>query len=374
MEQVKRLEVYLDSHRVGTMALYKGRLGAFEYVPEWLEKGFSISPFKLPLRKGVFLPQWDPFDGTFGIFADSLPDGWGRLLVDRMLQREHLDPMAVDNLTRLAIVGSSGRGALEYKPDLSRVAEQDIRDYDVLAESCKKLLQSEPVENLDELYRFGGSSGGARPKAMVSVDGEEWLVKFPSTYDSDDIGKQEYDYVECAAHCGIEVPEHRLIGSNHCAGYYACRRFDRMAGPAGTKKIHMVSVSALLELSHRIPSLDYNALMALTWQLTKSMPELEKLFRLMCFNVFAHNRDDHSKNFSYLYENGLWRLAPAYDMTYSYSIGGEHATTVNGNGKDPRQEDLLSVAKKAGLNKTKAKQILEEVRQTVNSELQLYLK
>lgn len=89
---------------------------AFEYDENWLKDGFAISPFSLPLEKKVFLPKPDPFDGLFGAFSDSLPDGWGRLLVDRMLLHEHINPDEIDMLNRLAIVGKTGMGALEYRP------------------------------------------------------------------------------------------------------------------------------------------------------------------------------------------------------------------------------------------------------------------
>ena len=134
----------------------------------------------------------------------------------------------------------------------------------------------------------------------------------------------------------------------------------------------MISASALLETSHRIPNLDYNILMQLTLHLTQDYEEVEKLYRLMCFNVFAHNRDDHSKNFSFLYDNGKWSLSPAYDLTYSNSIGGEHATTVAGNGLNPGMEELLSVAKQIGLNEKWAKNTAQEIRETVNNELKIY--
>ncbi|MBR5620340.1 MAG: HipA domain-containing protein, partial [Clostridia bacterium] len=130
---------------------------------------------------------------------------------------------------------------------------------------------------------------------------------------------------------------------------------------------------ALLEVSHRVPALDYSSLMSLTWQLTKQADDLKKLFTLMCFNVFAHNRDDHSNNFSFLCDNGNWRLAPAYDLTYSNSIGGEHATTVAGEGRKPDITDILKVAKKAGMKESHARQIAERVQETVSSRLSAYL-
>jgi len=136
----------------------------------------------------------------------------------------------------------------------------------------------------------------------------------------------------------------------------------------------MVSVAGLLETSHRIPNLDYDILMKLTLQLTKSMEECEKLYRLMCFNVFAHNRDDHSRNFTYLYRESekRWVLSPAYDLTYSSSIGGEHATTVNGNGVNPGIKDLLAVAKRIGINNARAKKMAENIQECVYSRLYIY--
>ena len=134
----------------------------------------------------------------------------------------------------------------------------------------------------------------------------------------------------------------------------------------------MASASALLEVSHRVPALDYTSLMALTWQLTKKADELLKLYTLMCFNVFAHNRDDHSNNFTFLCDNGDWRLAPAYDLTYSNSMGGEHATTVAGEGRNPTLKDLLAVAKKAGIRESAAKEIAEMVETTVDKRLSKY--
>ena len=134
----------------------------------------------------------------------------------------------------------------------------------------------------------------------------------------------------------------------------------------------MISASAVLETSHRIPNLDYEILMKLTLELTKDFEEIEKLFRLMCFNVFAHNRDDHSKNFTYIYneKEERWVLSPAYDLTYSYSIGGEHATTVSGNGSNPGMREILSVASSIGMDGKSARRIAEEIRECVYERLE----
>lgn len=376
MQKIEKLEVFYKQRKVGTIALYKNFLAAFQYDTEWLADGFSISPFSLPLEQRVFIPKADPFDGIFGVFADSLPDGWGRLLVDRMLLKHHLQPNSIGNLNRLAIVGSSGMGALKYKPELNFEQKETSLDLDRLAADCASILKTDRADDLDELFRLGGSSGGARPKILAKIDGEDWLIKFSSGGDGKDIGLQEYEYSLCAKECGVTMAETKLFPSRQCAGYFGVRRFDRIDTDKGTERIHMVSVSGLLETSHRIPNLDYDLLMKLTLNLTKDFTEIERLFRLMCFNVFAHNRDDHSKNFSYLYKENekRWQLAPAYDLTFSFSLGGEHATAVHGNGLNPGKPDVLAVAKEIGMEQRKARRIAEEIYECVQERLGKYLK
>lgn len=372
MNRIKTLEVFFKERKVGTLAVTGDHLTAFEYDGAWMETGFPVSPLSLPLEKKVFLPKWEPFWGLFGVFEDSLPDGWGRLLVDRMLLREHMDPHQVDSLNRLAIVGDSGMGALTYRPCHELWTEGQILDYDRMAEQCRQMLLTNETEDLDELFRLGGSSGGARPKILTEVDGEPWIIKFPSSLDPPDIGEQEYAYAKCAVNCGIQMSETRLFASGICGGYFGTRRFDRFRDKEGhLMRRHMLTVSAILETSHRIPNLDYHILMKLTSILTRDHTQLLQLFRRMCFNVFAHNRDDHSKNFTYLYdeEKDSWKLSPAYDLTYSSSIGGEHATSVNGNGKNPRKKDLLEVADQAGIEGREAQQIIAEIEEKVQDSL-----
>ncbi len=370
MNNHKQLEVYMNQKHVGTLAETKDRLAAFEYSDEWIESGFSISPISLPLQKGVFIPKkYDPFDGLFGVFADSLPDGWGRFLVDRLLLKNHINPSSVSAFMRMAIVGNNGMGALEYLPSSELITEKSELSLDELAVECEKMFDTENSEYLDELFCMGGSSGGARPKVNYEIDGAEWIVKFPSSIDRKHIGREEYDYSVCAKKCQLPMTETKLLPSKHCEGYFATKRFDR----ENNRKIHMVSVSGLLETSHRIPNLDYNILMQLTMKITHSYEEVEKLFRWMCFNVFAHNRDDHSKNFSFIYQNKEWKLSPAYDLTYSSSIGGEHATTINGNGSTPGMYDIMEVAKKVKMDEKKAQRIADEIREIVVEDLKEYI-
>ena len=376
MRKGNALQVFYDGKLVGTLAMTADHKAAFQYSEEWIENGFPISPFSLPLKKQVFVPTKDYFDGLFGVFADSLPDNWGRLLLDRLLRAHKQNPDKLTVLDRLAIVGKSGMGALTYYPE-KKIDEQygDV-DLDELAEQCRKILNTEYSDRLDELYRLGGTSGGARPKIMTTVNGEEWIIKFPAHVDGENAGKMEYDYSCCAKKCGIIMSETRLFPSENCEGYFGIKRFDRISDKNGTKRIHMLTAAALLELNFEQPSLDYHSLMKLTKILTRdNEKDMRERFRRMCFNVFAHNRDDHSKNFTYLYddEKDRWSLSPAYDLTYSNTYYGEHTTTVDGNGRNPGRKELLTVGIAAGMKKEVCIESMDMVEKCVKNMLGRYL-
>lgn len=364
---VRSLVVSYGGRQVGTLAQTDDGPVVFEYDDAWLTEGFSVSPFSLPLEKRVFVAPARPLDGLFGVFDDSLPDGWGRLLVDRMLKERGIDPYSVSPLARLAIVGNSGMGALCYEPELTLLPEATEKSLDELAQECAEVLRNEYVEDLDTLYALGGSSGGARPKVLAEIDGTSWIVKFPSSRDPQDIGAQEFAIAGAAAACGLEMPEVRLMPSDLCEGYFAIRRFDRVPDGGGSEhRVHMVSAGGLLETSHRIPNLDYGLLMKLALRLTDSMEEVERLYRLMVFNVVVGNRDDHAKNFTFLHEGEGWCLSPAYDLTQNGGINGEHTTTVNGKGRGITLEDLQEVGARAGLRASEARRIAREVRDTAH--------
>ena len=373
MKADRYLKVLYQGRLAGTLALTPEKKAAFEYADEWLKDGFSISPFSLPLKKQVFVPQKDYFHGLFGVFADSLPDAWGNILLNRLLKKKGINADQMDILDRLAIVGSSGMGALTYQPEIQVAEEGSGLDLDYLSEQCQSILETEYTEELDRLYHLGGTSGGARPKIMTKIGEEDWIIKFPARHiDGEESGLMEYEYAKCAAACKIQMPETKLFPSQKCRGYFGTKRFDRVRadGAGETKKIHMLTATALLELDFEQPSLDYHSLMKLTKILTRNNQEdMQNMFRRMCFNVFAHNRDDHSKNFSFLYdeEKDCWRLSPAYDLTYSTTYYGEHTTTVDGEGASPGIREILAVGTAAGLGKryceAAAQEILEKVKQ-----------
>jgi serine/threonine-protein kinase HipA len=353
MQVNKKLDVYYHEQHVGTLAETPDKRIAFQYDSEWQKQGFSISPFSLPLRNDVFVPNersLERFGGLFGVFADSLPDSWGQLLLDRYLESIGIKKGEITTLERLAYVGKNGMGALEYIP--SKESDFDFKNtglnFDTIAKECEKVLSSKKADQLDILYRMGGSSGGTRPKVLLSEDNRDWIVKFPSKNDPEISGKREYDYSLCAKDCSIVMTETSLIPSAVCEGYFKTERFDRKDG----KKIFTITFAALLEADYQAPSCDYETYFKLVRALTKDATlDKEQLYRIMTFNVAAHNRDDHTKNFSFKYTDlHGWKLAPAYDITYSDTYWGEQTTSVNGKGKDISRDDIVKVGSESGLS------------------------
>jgi len=354
MKPVNSVDVIYHDNLVGKIALTTNGSCAFEYDTSFIKNGFSISPLELPLKNGVFLAKTSPFYGNFGVFDDSLPDGWGMLILDRYLQRQGIKFRSLSTLDRLSLVGSSGRGALEFIPDQSVSRDSEFISFEYLASESQKLINSKDYnsEAIESLYERGGSPGGARPKVFVKKDGKEWLVKFRAANDPKDIGITEYNYSILAKKCGIEMPETMLIDGI----YFATERFDRIQN----QKIHVTSAAGLLRADYRIPSLDYFSLFQLCQFLTRNNQELWKLYRLMVFNFLIGNKDDHAKNFAFIYHNNEWSLSPAFDILPCDGLNGYHTTTIN-NSIEPQKEDLLLLAENVGLNKNKAKSIYEEI-------------
>lgn len=349
---INALEVKLDNQLVGKLSLTQDGLCAFQYHASYMENGVSISPFYLPLKAGVFIAKRQPFDGNFGVFNDSLPDGWGNLLLDQYLLSKKINPHTLTQLQRLSLIGSTGRGALEYYPDKSPSATSDTLDLDTLATEAENILNAKYSGSLDQFYQHGGASGGARPKIFITIDDCDWLIKFKGSADTPDVGIQEYRYSQLAQQCGIEMPETRLFEGK----YFGVKRFDR----CNNSKQHIISVAGLLNANYRIPSLDYIGLLTACLKITNNMEEVYQLFRIMVFNVVIKNRDDHAKNFSFMLIDQKWQLTPAYDLLPSTGFNGYHTTTVNGQG-NPTTKDCLEVAHNIGLNRQRTKQIIDEI-------------
>jgi serine/threonine-protein kinase HipA len=243
------------------------------------------------------------------------------------------------------------------------------------------VLDGNETEVLSELEALGGSSGGARPKVQVALDacgrarsGDEdlpdgfshWIVKFHATVDRfADVGPLEAAYAEAARRAGIDMPATRLIPANAGPGYFATERFDR--APDG-RRLHMLSIAAMLDVDWVIPSIDYASLMNAVRRATRDERAVLEMFRRMVFNVLAHNRDDHTKQHALLSDHdGRWRLSPAYDLTFAAGPGNEHYLAVNGRGRDIARSDLLAVAAEQSISAKRANEVIDEVAAAVRS-------
>ncbi|BDQ35462.1 type II toxin-antitoxin system HipA family toxin [Pseudodesulfovibrio portus] len=386
VNHIQLLTVYLDFNepvRIGRLA-YVNREIVFEFDKNFPVDELNISPFHLKpsLTGGIIKGPERLFEGLHGVFNDSLPDGWGRLLMDRTLSRLDIRPGQVTPLDRLAWVGSRGMGALVYKPEHPNLSEYDDNgniNLDEMAEAVKLVLEDSPEAVFKELLKVGGSPGGARPKALVglSPDGrtmihgedqldegyEYWLVKFCGVDDSPETGLIEKAYADMAVVAGIDMPETRVFPSNNGPGYFGIKRFDR--GADGRK--HMHTACGLLNADFRLPSIGYEDLLKATSALTRHQEDVNQMFLRMVFNVFAHNRDDHTKNHAFLMdETGEWRLSPAYDMVFSDGPGGEHALDVGGEGRNPGIDDIRRVGKNLKLGKKVVEGAISQVRAAVD--------
>ena len=366
MSEVKTVEVVYDGRLVGRVALDGNRLERFQYDLGYLQdKGVSISPFELPATPDLFVARSDPFEGGFGVFDDCLPDGWGLLIQDRYLRKRGINPRSLNMLERLCIVGSTGRGALQFCPDRSVTAESDYVALNRLAQEAARILDDAAYdgEGIEQLQLRGGSPGGARPKVFVRDGDRELLVKFRAKGDPETIGEEEYRYSLLAKRCGVDMPETFLLEGK----YFAVERFDRTRDG---RRAHVVSVAGLLGADYRIPSIDYEHVFRVCAALTHSAAQLWRVYRLMCFNYLIGNKDDHAKNFSFVYaysrhpSDGEWRLSPAYDLLPSDGLNGYHTTSIN-DSITPKDSDLTALASRMGLEKNMARRVLEEMRATV---------
>ncbi len=378
MNNTQKLTIHLaqaKTQKVGTLAI-KDKKIYFEYDKDFLKTGIELSPYKLPLKAGLFRCDDATFDGLWGLFNDSLPDGWGRLLVDRHLMGKGIDSATLTPLDRLAFIGFHAMGALSYEP-----AQEDDSAFneiilDDLAKYSEEILEGTSSSLVDELLSLNGSSAGARPKILVQISEDtkelihgrqalkkgfsHWMVKFASSVDSKEVGAVEYAYSLMAKDAGLEMPKTALLKGKR-GKYFACERFDRVRD----RRVHMHSVAGLTHSDFRFPTLDYDDLLSLTLHLTKNVKEVEKVFRLACFNLFSHNRDDHAKNFSYIMdEKGVWSFSPVYDITFSSGPRGEHSMMYLGEGKNPSLEHLHKLGKKHSIKNIE--NILSDVEASVS--------
>ncbi|MFP4427665.1 MAG: type II toxin-antitoxin system HipA family toxin [Spirochaetaceae bacterium] len=399
------VEVRLWGTTIGHLGYSPGqrRIATFEYDDAFGGSGIAVSPIMMPCPPA--LHRFDElytrtFSGLPGIFADSLPDKFGNQLIDLYMAEQNIPPDEITALDRLLYVGERGMGALEYHPvaDLAGGKGTEVAlDIHALAgladlltsrskRKHRELLTAENRSTALRLIRVGSSAGGARSKALVarSPDGSlfdgstdhgtdytYWILKFDTETNSDldavdpkGMPKVEYIYSLIAEGCGIEMPRTDYLADGE-EFHFLVERFDRVADEGRVSKLHYGSWAGLAHADRDpVGTHSYEELILLARRLGLGQDEVTELFQRAVFNVVGRNQDDHTKNFGFLMnKSGAWRLAPAFDMTYSYDPGGKwtrsHQISLNRKQDGFRREDLLALGRHANLTEKKAEAVIQ---------------
>ncbi|MEM8763648.1 MAG: type II toxin-antitoxin system HipA family toxin [Bacteroidota bacterium] len=385
------------------------QLGYFQYDSRFLQKGWDLSPIKMPLEQGGRIHSFpelrkargeteDAFKGLPGLLSDALPDKYGNKLINIWLAQQGRPENSMNPVEKLCFIGTRGMGALEFEPTSIKTATYTYAlELDSLVQVAQKMLNERETfltqlnkddeKAMMDILKIGTSAGGARPKAVIAYNPktkevrsgqgkvpqgfEHWLLKLDGVSgeqfgESSGWGRVEYAYYLMAQDCGIDMSECQLLEENGRA-HFMTQRFDR----EGNTRHHIQSLCGIQHYDFNdMYGYSYEQLFQTMRILRLTYPEAEQMFRRMVFNVLATNYDDHTKNFSFmLKKDGEWRLAPAYDLCFSFDPTNhwvnKQTLSVNGKRLDITKEDLLTIAKDNNLKKGKT--ILEEINTVVKS-------
>jgi serine/threonine-protein kinase HipA len=359
---------------VGRLAM-QGGLAQLEWSRDVVTHRLPLGGLLYPPEAGLQAARGRAFEGLHGFLADSLPEGWGYLLMRKRLAKLGIDIATLTPLERLALVGDQGRGALVFEPATTPRERIGSIDLDALAAEATALLTGEEARLADTLAGLAGGSGGARPKVHVGFDGQggisvgdgelppghaAWIVKFRAPQDPIDIGPIEEAYATMAEAAGLTLSPHRLIEAKRGPGWFATCRFDR---PDGGGRLHMISLAGAIEAPSDVPSTSYDMFLRATRAMTRRAEDVASAFQRMVFNVLACNRDDHTRQHAYLMgPDGEWRLAPAFDLTYAPGPGGEHMMDIAGEGRRPTRSHVSELGRQHGYNAKTVAAVIDEVR------------
>lgn len=331
----------------------------FEYSPEALRRGIELSPRHLPLRVIAFGGAPRHQQRLPGLFADSLPDGWGQLLMDRLR-----GPASVSPLDRLAFIGEHGMGALSYLPAATREPPPPDAALPAhlteLAIAAQAIGRGEPSPLLGQLALLGAAPHGSRPKLLLPLAGDTgadqpWLLKFSAHDEHKEVCAIEYVYAALARACGLEVPDTRHFDLDRRHAAIASRRFDREDG----LRVPVHTLASLLHANFRLPSVDYSTLLRATRLITRDQRQVEAAFQRCVFNVLFNHRDDHARNFAYrMNRKGDWQLAPCYGLGFSHGPLGQHQMPVMGECAAPGATDLLRLAADTAVPARRARELI----------------
>ena len=397
---------------VGSIAWDRDReLGFFEYNPQFLNAPIELAPLMMPRKKEIYaFPALNriSFHGLPGLLADSLPDKFGNLLINRWLEDQGRSPQDFSPVERLCYIGNRGMGAIEFKPgiksaetpsaslevkELVRLANIALSNREQLKEYYKQGDDAQNQKSLSNIISVGTSAGGARAKAVIAwnpdrneiISGQVkappgfgyWILKFDGIHGNSDkelddpvgYGRVEYAYYLMAKDAGINISESKLLEENGRA-HFLTRRFDR--SESGEKR-HMQTLCAIAHY-------DFNDAGGFSYEqafqvirklkMEKEVAAFEEQYRRMVFNVMGRNQDDHTKNISFIMaRDGRWSLSPAYDVTYSYNPSGNwtssHQMSINGKRDHFSIDDLVTAAAIANIKPVKARKIIQDVAQAI---------
>ena len=369
----------------------KADCAVFEYELDFLDKGLDIAPLTMSInspRSKKHIPWTGDKDrlylGLPPAFADSLPDKWGHSLFSAWLRGNKISTKKITPVDHLSFIGSRAMGALEYEPAQSLGADSvfpvDVEKLyafakEVLNDRETTILNAENSVLWQDLIKISSSPGGKHPKAIVAVNestGEvisgqgnipEGFEHFILKYDDNSTypyAKLEYVYYQMALAAGITMMTSELRSYGNVT-HFLTRRFDRVKNI----RIHTQTLAAMSPGSD-----SYEDLFAVIRRLNLPYEDLRQQYLRMVFNVLARNVDDHNKNFSFCMTNdGIWRLSPAYDLTYGVDLSApaymnRHSISINGKTEGITREDLETIAQRNDIQDYKS--LIDIVNNAVN--------
>lgn len=393
---IPSINVMLWGKSVGTLVETgsgRNRQICFYFDPEFVHSGLDIAPLRASIngivaQKGM--PVYSEKDKLYGglpsFIADSMPDNWGHLVFSQWAKAHNISIKNVTVLDRLAYIGRRGMGALEFVPPTSAEMETSFKvEIDQLSSLAQTMLkqakdfkaQLSPDLIVESLFRVGTSAGGRRPKALINVNPESgecysgqvatelpgfipMIIKFDEHVDLPTT-RIEYAYYLMAQQAGLRMmPSQLLEGKDEV--HFLTQRFDRN----GNEKLHVQTVAAM-----NPQSTSYEDLFVVARKLELPQDDLKQLFLQTALNFMAGNVDDHNKNFSFVMDRqGKWRLAPAYDFTFTVdpsapSYVNRHCMTLNGKDHEVSDKDLLELATSFDIKG--ARKILDTARDAVGN-------
>ena len=401
---IRTVKVKMWGSTIGYLHRQDNGLIGFQYDENFIPSGIEVSPIEMPLSDITYsfptLPEIT-FCGLPGMLADSLPDKFGNIVIKHYLESQGRIEDSLTVLEKLCYTGQRGMGALEYEPATNIVDINEDVDIDALTKLASDILSERENLNMEyddkmiaQLMQGSSSVGGARAKTLIALNPETnvvrsgqisagegfeyWLLKFDDIANNKDKDKEpdnkeytriEYAYYLMAKAAGIKMSECRLLKENGRA-HFMTKRFDRKG--ARGEKLHMQSLCAIAHMDFNSPRVySYEDAFSVMRQLQLPHIDFVQLYKRMVFNEYAKNYDDHTKNITFLMDKkGVWRLSPAYDMTFSYSQSSTwvnaHQMLINGKADEITRDDFIKVAQTAGIKKAEAEKYVGQVKNAVS--------